>query len=699
MMNRKDLYWMAALLALVGAVLVYSLDLRSFDFLVPFMYASDSLQYLAVFRTVLTTGWYTEPTLLGAPFGATHYDFPFPDGLFLLFVSALRPFTSSPAIAFNLLFIGGFFLVPAAFFYAARKLGVPRPLAAVGALAYGFLPFHFLRTPHLFYTLYFLPPLVVACAVMLGEPELAPLRKWLTWRKALLFVVTGAAGVYNAFLLILVLGFAALVAAITTRESRRLAHGAVAVGLIACSTLANLAPNVLHRLRAGANPEVAVRTAGESETYGLKLAQLLLPHPSHPLMYLSAPGRVYGASAFVTENHTSSLGLIGSAGFLLGLWWVFVRPGPSADGLGRRIDLLAKSNGFLFLVATVGGFSVLFAVLVTPQLRAWNRASVIIAAMSLFVLLLAITRFVERVPSESLRARRAAVTAVPLLLVWAVDQAPQRATQPAADRENFAADARFIAQAAASVPPGSMVLELPYTGFPEWGVNYQEGSYGMVRPYLHDSSLRWSFGDMRGRPNDLWLRALSARAVASQVEAAARKGFAAVYVERRAYADHGAAAERQIAALLGPPVVVRSDGETAFYRIPSRPAARDTLSSDIQLGDGFYGWERDVVGRWAWSKGDASLVISNPRPVAVAVVLRLDMQSLLPRSVRIWAPRVNPETLSFKAGESKAVELPLTLAPGTTRVDMATAEPAAPPGTADPRVLAFAIRDPVVEPR
>jgi phosphoglycerol transferase len=55
--------------------------------------------------------------------------------------------------------------------------------------------------------------------------------------------------------------------------------------------------------------------------------------------------------------------------------------------------LLSKSNALLFLFATVGGLGATFAVLVSPQLRAWNRLSLTIAAVSLLVLLIALSRW------------------------------------------------------------------------------------------------------------------------------------------------------------------------------------------------------------------------------------------------------------------------------------------------------------------
>jgi hypothetical protein len=64
MKARTDTMWVAGLLAGVAALLTYTLGLRSFSFSAPFSYASDSLQYMMVFRTVLEDCWYTHTDML-----------------------------------------------------------------------------------------------------------------------------------------------------------------------------------------------------------------------------------------------------------------------------------------------------------------------------------------------------------------------------------------------------------------------------------------------------------------------------------------------------------------------------------------------------------------------------------------------------------------------------------------------------------
>src|SRR5581483_910299 len=134
--------------------------------------------------------------------------------------------------------------------------------------------------------------------------------------------------------------------------------------------------------RQGANPEVAKRSLKDTETFALKLAPLLLPVEGHNLQPLSDLRYRYDTGSLpVNESASATLGVVGSVGFLAMLGWIlFGRP---AGERHRLIDALSTMNMALVLLATSGGFSVLFSLLVHSQIRAYNRASVFIAFFAL----------------------------------------------------------------------------------------------------------------------------------------------------------------------------------------------------------------------------------------------------------------------------------------------------------------------------
>ena len=215
------LKWLVGLNSFVAAVLFRSLGLGSFDIRIPFVYSGDGFLSVSIFKTVITDGWYLSPSHLGAPFGAKHFDYPIPDGLFLFFVKLVVYFVPDANVAFNLLYIGSFFLVASTAFYALQKLGARSLLAAIGAIAYTFLPYHYQRTEHIFLACYFLLPLVVLLAVGITNFD-GTVRKWLTLRKILFLFIVGSGGVYYAFFSVLLFGCASAICAVQLRKWDRL---------------------------------------------------------------------------------------------------------------------------------------------------------------------------------------------------------------------------------------------------------------------------------------------------------------------------------------------------------------------------------------------------------------------------------------------------------------------------------------------
>ena len=76
---------------------------------------------------------------------------------------------------------------------------------------------------------------------------------------------------------------------------------------------------------------------------------------------------------------------------------------------------------------------------------------------------------------------------------------------------------------------------------------------------------------MRAREGDLFYRALSKETAAKQLDVIEKLGFSGIYIDRRGYADRGAAVIADFSRLLGAaPILERADGEVAFFQIPAR---------------------------------------------------------------------------------------------------------------------------------
>jgi len=83
--------------------------------------------------------------------------------------------------------------------------------------------------------------------------------------------------------------------------------------------------------------------------------------------------------------------------------------------------------------------------------------------------------------------------------------------------------------------------------------------YDHVRPYLHSDHLRWSYGAMKGREEDIGDDVSVAEARAA--------GYAAIEVDRLGYADNGAAVEADVRRVTQAAPIVSPNGRLAVYRL------------------------------------------------------------------------------------------------------------------------------------
>jgi phosphoglycerol transferase len=135
------------------------------------------------------------------------------------------------------------------------------------------------------------------------------------------------------------------------------------------------------------------------------------------------------------------------------------------------------------------------------------------------------------------------------------------------NRAAFEQDRDFVRRIEARLPPNSAIYQLPYMPFPGAGPLHGLGSYDHLTGFLNSRRLRWSFGAMKGREVDRFYRELSSKPMADQISAIKKLGFAGIYVDRRGYADNGAAVVAELTALIGTPTVIQAVGPKAFFEL------------------------------------------------------------------------------------------------------------------------------------
>lgn len=545
----------------------------------PYTYQGDGLLSLILIQEVIEGPWIFFNHRLGYPFGCNMLDFPIPDTGSLIVLKGLGMFFGSSHAAMNLYFLIGFPVTFICSYVFLRIIGVSRSFSVTAALLFVLLPFHFQRLSHLYYTWYFVVPIFLHFGFKLFRESESlfqiKTRCLQTIRDNLTLFFLGFFGVYYAFFGCLVLCVSAFAGTIKNHSPKNLITGFAMIALVFLGVLVNVVPNIQHKIMCGTNPEVAQRLPRESEIAGLKLVQMLLPRVEHRAERLRDVAAWYLDHFLpVGESQTSALGFIGASGFILLLFvGLLVMSGSRVD---MRLVFFSITMIFLFFFATVGGFSTVFAIGVSPLLRSWNRLSVFIGfeAIAGFFLILQI-KLENSFSKERVRKRAMLFMAFGLGILGFLDQT---SPIPAKDNEfrsmKFERDREFIKRIEAMVPPQSGIYQMPYMPFPESSPAHDLDDYGLAIGFLHSNSLCWSYGSMRGRDGDRFFRRLINESVQKQVAVITKLGFAGVFIDRRGFEDHGYAVEAQLREILGTgPQLQSADGDFAFFRIshPYRP--------------------------------------------------------------------------------------------------------------------------------
>src|SRR5205807_32726 len=484
----------------------------------PLAYAPDAPYYLMVTKGLVDHGSYLRIPNLGWPFSLQLYDNPESgDNLQLAVLRGLGFFLRDAVLTMNVYYLFTFVAVSLAAWFVLRRLGVSRLVAAVVAILYSFLPYHFARgEAHLLLSGYFMVPIatLLILQVLSDDPPFtarrdSPEPRWrfaLWSRRALPWFLAcaalGSTGPYYAFFAVVLLAVTIVVDLVARRSWRRAASGAVAGGVVLVGLLVFTLSRLLRR-----------RSAHESRG----------PPPL----------------------------------------------GTRAE-IGKRLGLLTI---VAVVVATVSGIGLIISALGVRYIRSYNRMSVFIAFFALIAVAFALDWVVARVPRWHGRAVVAAALCVAVLAVGVFDQTSS------ADIPDYKAlerawnsDDAFMHGIERDLGKGAAVFEMPYVFFPEAGTIVGTGPYDQVRGWLHADSLRWSWGAVRGRGGD-WQGALVRLQAPEALNALTAVGFTGLMMDRAGYEDHGARIEAEYTSTLGQRPQVSPDGRLAFYDL--RAWARD----------------------------------------------------------------------------------------------------------------------------
>jgi hypothetical protein len=267
------------------------------------------------------------------------------------------------------------------------------------------------------------------------------------------------------------------------------------------------------------------------------------------------------------EAEQPALGFIATVGFLslltIGLAAIARarRRGPELRRTAVTFDQLSALTWTAFLLSTSGGLGLFVSMAVVP-IRDWNRMSIVIG-------LLALAGF--GLVMQSLQARRVVRSAVPAVLVLVIgvaDQSLDSAVPEYAEvAATFASDQGFFGDLEAQLPHGAMVFQLPFRDYPESAILNGTRESDQLRPFLNTTTLRWSAGGIKGRPQVDWAKDVANQPAERMTRELAVIGFVGIVVDRAATFDHGRSWEYDLMPYTGPPTSISPDGRWAYYSL------------------------------------------------------------------------------------------------------------------------------------
>jgi hypothetical protein len=452
------------------------------------------------------------------------------------------------------------------FYCCGRPLGMERAQLIAGGILFGLAPFAFIRNiNHLSLSAYWhLPVMVLTLMWLWGEPSVS------LSRKVGLLLGCGCgflSGQLNAYYLgiFLVLLTMVLPGGISSRGREALiAYIAILISCISGFLAAN-ADTFIRAATHGWNHAAVSRDLWWMTKFGLFLPDLLIPRDhflpriqqeAWKFYYLHVPSELSG------ESQTAYVGAIAVIGLLVMTVGSVIQISMRAAGRVSPFFWLAVS---ILLFALPGGVNYLLGACGIQLLRGTNRYSILLACVALYYL--CSFRLPQRCPRWLVPT-----LLIPVTMLGIIDQIPQLPSWEKNEIQEgsraYSADSHFFPELEKMLPKGAMVFDLPVKDYPESGPVYKMDDYEHLRPLLHTTSLRFSYGTVKGRGDVEWQKVVSGKIPADFVRELQGRNFAAVLVNRRAYEDQGEIWKRKMEAVGC--ILLAKDDDFFVFSVPRK---------------------------------------------------------------------------------------------------------------------------------
>jgi phosphoglycerol transferase len=461
---------------------------------------------------------------LGAPHRADLSLAFIPDDLHLEIIRLITHISGSPFIGVNLFYLLTFGFSAVTFLALLGIMGTRKWISFPLALAYSWLPYHFLRMDvgHVFLAAYYMIPIGIMYLLRLfkylDEPQVnfLPSKKWSRLAFICGIALVGSSGAYYAFFFALLTG--SLLLLVPRRGITRIAF-LKRLGTVSLVGFAFIIAPVLRVLSSQLRglETVLTRDPLESVQFGGSITRLLIPWG------VWLPENLRPAVAAM-EFEWNATPLVGSIGVIVLILTIVLRIARQDNF--KQLDAVSYLFFWSTALYTTSGLGLLFAYAVDPSFRCWNRFSILIMTLSLTAVAVVLNRF---------KFRNSMVSPLLLLLIVMTQLLPLNdsgiSKEPdATSRKAYQTLKKTALLIEERTNPGCQILQLPLMVFPEGGqVGAVGNGFHLWLPLL-TKGYRWSYGAPKGsEAGDFW----TGMSTETAITKAKNLDFCAVILDKR----------------------------------------------------------------------------------------------------------------------------------------------------------------------
>lgn len=583
--NKRDI--IICMFAGVVSLLLFVIikHLWNWDLKVPFQTQGDAMGILTYVKIWTMDEKWGHITQNCAPFVTNRWH-DLLDGIVALGpLYILAKVTRNVGYTINLYYMMTFALSAMCTYYVLRRCGVSESSSFGGSIIYSFIPGHLMRgITHIAVGSTFFLPLIVLLVIQICNGEMCN-EKWrdkqnitmlqifksvdkkLLWGMAYLALVTFSTLYYGVFTMILLV-FASIYICLQTKQMRHLLYFVFFMIDEAICLVMIYLPNIVAKIRDGEwQPYTIIsRSIGDTETFALKIAQLILPITNHRVFFFSKIKEIYRLNFAWNENDMSSLGIVMSLGFIISCCAVLF---PLVKN--KAVILLGKINLFIVCIATVGGGAALIG-MITYSIRCYNRFSYFIGCFSILVSMLLLDDIFKATKKLRIRGRWLVVGGIILIAILDQTSNGESYTKESAQImiESYYNDERFVNQIE-EYEDDAMVMVWPLN-CPKIGTEKtKDGQYIVYEqgmPFLHAKSSKWNtgMGNGIGAVGDYWIENISYKSYEEQVKIMVAAGYSGVAILHKGYTPENLAEVKQwLEENVGPISVNNSNDTWSYY--------------------------------------------------------------------------------------------------------------------------------------